>query len=69
MRIEFNKNPLAAEQNNFLTKTQKFYIKKLFGGTNVVKNNDKGKYVYSGHGIVFNGKGESAFEFQLQSHW
>ena len=45
--------------------TQKFYIKKLFGGINIVKNNDKGKYVYSGYGIAFNGKGESAFKFQL----
>ena len=26
MRIEFNKNPLAAEQNNFLTKIANVYI-------------------------------------------
>ena len=29
----------------------------LFGATNVVKDNDKEKYVYSGYGIVFDGKG------------
>ena len=27
----------------------------LFGATNIVKNNDKGKYVYRDYGIVFDG--------------
>ena len=30
----------------------------LFGATNMIKNNDKEKYVYSGFGIAFDGKGE-----------
>ena len=30
----------------------------LFGDTNIVKNTDKEKFVYSGYGIVFDGKGE-----------
>ena len=29
----------------------------LFGTTNVVKNSDKGKYVYSGYGIIFDSGG------------
>ena len=33
----------------------------FFGATYMVKNNDKGKYVYSGFGIPFNGKGEWSF--------
>ena len=33
----------------------------LFGSTNIVKNNDKEKYVYSGFGIAFDGKGEWSF--------
>ena len=33
----------------------------LFGGTNIVKINDKEKYVYSGYGIAFDGKGEWSF--------
>ena len=28
----------------------------LFGATNVVKNNDKDKWAYSGYGIAFDGK-------------
>ena len=30
----------------------------MFGTTRIVKNGDKEKYVYSEHGIAFNGKGE-----------
>ena len=30
----------------------------LFGATNIVKNSDKEKYVYSGYGIAFHGKGQ-----------
>ena len=30
----------------------------LFGATDIVKNTDKEKYVYSGYEIVFDGKGE-----------
>ena len=33
----------------------------LFKVTNIVKNSDKEKYVYSGYGIAFNGKSESIF--------
>ena len=30
----------------------------LFGATSIVKNSDKEKYVYSGYGVAFDGKGE-----------
>ena len=33
----------------------------LFGATNIVKSSDKEKYVYSGYGIAFDGKGELRF--------
>ena len=33
----------------------------LFGATNLVKNSDKEKYVYSGYGITFNGNGSWNF--------
>ena len=33
----------------------------LFGTTNILKNSDKGKYVYNGYGIAFDGKGEWDF--------
>ena len=37
--------------------SQKFYNKNcLFGATNIVKNSDREKYVYSGYGIAFVGK-------------
>ena len=64
--IKFDKEPLAVEQNNYLNKIvnfyiEIFYIKKLFGATNIVKNSDKEKYVYSRYIIVFDGKGEWSF--------
>ena len=30
----------------------------MFGATNIGKDNDKSKYVYSGYGMAFDGKGE-----------
>ena len=33
----------------------------LFGGTNIVKNRDKQKYVYSGYGITFDSAGSCSF--------
>ena len=33
----------------------------MSGATNIVKNSDKEKYVYSGYGIAFDGKGEWSF--------
>ena len=33
----------------------------LFGTTTIVKNRDKEKYVYSGYGIAFDGKGSWSF--------
>ena len=33
----------------------------LFGATNIVKNSDKEKYVYSGYGVAFDGKCEWSF--------
>ena len=64
--IEFDKDLLAVEQNNYLTKIVNVYIvyelnawsrnptnnfkfkNCLFEATNIVKNSDKEKYVYSG---------------------
>ena len=37
-----------------MTLTLKNY---LFGATDIVKNSDKDKWVYSGYGIAFGGKG------------
>ena len=34
----------------------------LFGATNIVKNSDKGKYVYSGYGIAFDSGGSWIFD-------
>ena len=45
------KNPLR----NFTLKNY------LFGLTNIVSDNDKEKYMYSGYGIAFNGKGLWSF--------
>ena len=33
----------------------------LFGATNIVKNSDKAKWVYSGYGIAFDGTGLGSF--------
>ena len=72
--IKFDKDPLAVEQKNYLTKIANIYIVSelydwlkipfktftwkncLFGATNIVKNCDKGKLVYSGYGIAFDGE-------------
>ena len=73
--IKFNKDRLAVEQNNYLTKIvnvdivydvnpwprnppNNFKFKNcLSGATNIVKNSDKEKYVYSGYGITFDSEG------------
>ena len=34
----------------------------MFGATKIVKNNDKAKQVYSGHGISFDGAGSWSFD-------
>ena len=34
----------------------------LFGATNIVKNSDKEKYVYSGYGITFDSGGSWSFD-------
>ena len=39
----------------------------LFGATNIVKNSDKSKYVYSGYGIAFDGKGNWKFDNELSN--
>ena len=69
--IKFDKDPLAKEQKNYLTKIMNVYIfydldawprnptsnlkfkNCLFEATNIVKNSDKEKYVYSGYRITF----------------
>ena len=33
----------------------------MFGATNIVKTSDREKYVYSGYGIAFDGKGSWSF--------
>ena len=38
----------------------------LFGATNILKNSDKGKYVYNGYGIAFDGKGEGILVIVMQ---
>ena len=78
--IEFDKDLLAVEQNNYLTKivnvynvyelnawsrnpTNNFKFKNcLFGATNIVKNSDKEKYVYSGCWITFDSAGFWSFD-------
>ena len=35
----------------------------MFGATNIVKNKDKGKWVYSGYGIAFDGVGSWNFGY------
>ena len=66
MGIEFDKDPLAVEQSNYLTKIVNVYIayelydwprnpltiSNLFGAPRIVKNSDKEKYIYSGYFIV-----------------
>ena len=34
----------------------------MFGATNIVKNSDKGKYIYSGYGITFGSAGSWSFD-------
>ena len=80
IRIKFDKDSLAVEQNNYLTKIVNVYIfydldawpknptnnfkfkNCLFGATNIVKNSDKEKYVYSGYGITFDSGGSWSFD-------
>ena len=49
MGIKLDKEPLVVEQNNYLTKI----VNCLFRATNILKNSDKDKWVYSGYGITF----------------
>ena len=81
--IKFDKYPLVAEQNNYLSKivnvyivydlgdwprnpTNNFKVKKcLFGGTSIVKNSDKEKYVYSGYGITSDSAGSWGFDNEI----
>ena len=78
--IKFDKDPLAVEQNNYLTKIVNVYIaydldnwlrnltnnfkfkNGLFGATNLVKNRDQEKFVYSGYGITFYSAGSWSFD-------
>ena len=75
MGIKFDKDPLAVEQNTYITKIGNVYIvyeldarprnptnnfkfkNCLFGATNIVKNSDKKKHVYSGYRIKFDSTG------------
>ena len=77
--IKFDKEPLAVEQSNYLTKIVNVYIvydldawqkiplrnstlrNCLFGAADTVKNSNKEKYVCSGYGIGFDGKGKWSF--------
>ena len=66
-RMQLNNTPSVAERNNWATKNSKnsiykFYIKNcLFGAANITKNNDKTKWVHSGYGVAFDGKGDWSF--------
>ena len=40
--------------------TEFFFFFFFFGVTNIEKNSDKEKYVYSGYGIAFDGKGQGS---------
>ena len=80
MGKKIDKDPLAIEQNNCLTKIVNVYIvydldawpkcplrnfalkSCYFGATNIVKNSDKERYVYSGYRRAFDGKGEWSFD-------
>ena len=63
--VKFDKDPLALEQNSYLTKIVNVYIvydlnawarsttnNFKFGATNIVKNSHKEKYVDSGYGNI-----------------
>ena len=41
----------------------------FFGATNIAKNSDKSKWVYSGYRITFDGKGERNFDKWLYSQY
>ena len=41
---------------------QKILTTCLFGATNLVKNSDQAKYVYSGYGITFDSAGSWSFD-------
>ena len=80
MGIKFDKDSLAVEKNNYLTKIVNVYIvcdldawprnltnnfkfkNCLFEATNIVKNSDKEKYVYSGYGITFDSASSWSFD-------
>ena len=73
MRIKFDKDPLAVEKNKYVTKIayivydlyawpnnplNNFILKNcMFVASNIVKNSDKEKWIYSGFGIAFDGTG------------
>ena len=71
--IYLNKSPLVVEQNNYSTKIVNAYIvydlndsPKVPLRNFILKNSDKGKYVYNGYGIAFDGKGEGILVIVMQ---
>ena len=75
--IKFDKDPLAVEQSKYLSKIVNVYIAYdldawsrnhtsikncLYEATNIVKNSDKEKYVYSGYEITFHSAGSWSFD-------
>ena len=80
MGIEFDKDLLSVEQNDYLTKIVNVYIvydlaawlrnlidifkfkNCLFRATNIVKNSDNEKCVYSRFGIILDSAGSWSFE-------
>ena len=77
MGIKFDKDPLAVEQHNYLTKVANVYIafrclaeksynfkfkNCLFGATSAVKNSDKEKSVDCGYEITFDSAGSWRFD-------
>ena len=41
----------------------------FFNATNILKNSDKGKYVYSGYGITFDSGGTCSFGIDINSNF
>ena len=76
---QFKNSVLVVEENNYVTKIiihqkdnslknplNNFSLKNcLFGAANIVKINDKSKYVYSAYGIVFDGAYSWSFSNEL----
>ena len=57
MAIKFDKDSLTVEENNYSTEI----VNCLFLATNIVKNSDKTRWIYSAYGITFDREGWWSF--------